>query len=204
VTPREVGKENPNLATGAVEIEAATLEILNPSRALPFQIDQEGNAPVNEETRLKYRYLDLRRPAMYEKMRLRHEAVRRMRAFLYERGFLEVETPVMTKSTPEGARDYLVPYRLQPGLFYALPQAPQQFKQLLMVGGIERYFQIAKCFPRRGAAGGPPAGVHPARPGNVVRHPGTTCWILIELLTLDVCARDSAIKKCRPFRADLR
>jgi hypothetical protein len=122
VTPREVGKENPNLATGAVEIEAATLEILNPSRALPFQIDQEGNAPVNEETRLKYRYLDLRRPAMYEKMRLRHEAVRRMRAFLYERGFLEVETPVMTKSTPEGARDYLVPYRCSPACSTRCPR----------------------------------------------------------------------------------
>ncbi len=144
VIQRIEGAENPNLATGDVEIEATELTILNPAKPLPFQIDQD--APVNEELRLKYRYLDLRRPAMFEKLRLRHEAVRRMREFMYGRGFLEVETPIMTKSTPEGARDYLVPYRLQPGLFYALPQAPQQFKQLLMVGGFERYFQIAKCF----------------------------------------------------------
>jgi aspartyl-tRNA synthetase len=145
VVRRLPGAENPNLPTGEIEVETAELIILNSARPLPFQIDQD-TAPANEELRLKYRYLDLRRPAMYEKMRLRHEAVRRMRAFLYERGFLEVETPVMTKSTPEGARDYLVPFSLQPGLFYALPQAPQQFKQLLMVGGVERYFQVAKCF----------------------------------------------------------
>jgi aspartyl-tRNA synthetase len=145
VVKRLAGAENPNLPTGEIEIEASELTILNPARTLPFPLDQEGGT-VNEELRLKYRYLDLRRPAMFQKMRLRHEVVRRVRAFLYERGFLEVETPMFTKSSPEGARDYLVPYRLQPGLFYALPQAPQQYKQLLMVGGIERYFQIAKCF----------------------------------------------------------
>ncbi|GAB4461201.1 MAG: aspartate--tRNA ligase [Armatimonadaceae bacterium] len=145
VVRRLPGAENPNLATGAVEIEAMEVQVLNPSRPLPFPLDSEG-ASVNEELRLKYRYLDLRRPAMFRKMRLRHDITRRVRAFLYEKGFLEIETPIMTKSSPEGARDYLVPYRLQPGLFYALPQAPQQFKQLLMVGGIERYFQIAKCF----------------------------------------------------------
>ena len=145
VVRRFVGAENPNLATGDIEIEATHIEILNPSRALPFQIDQD-QAGTNEELRLKYRYLDLRRPSMYEKLRLRHEAVRMIRAFMYEKGFLEIETPILTKGTPEGAREYMVPYRLQPGLFYVLPQAPQQFKQILMVSGVERYFQIAKCF----------------------------------------------------------
>ena len=145
VTARIEGAENANLPTGAVEIEAAELTILNAARPIPFPLDQES-LTVNEETRLKYRYLDLRRPAMYNKLRLRHEVVREVRQFMYGQGFLEIETPMMTKSSPEGARDYLVPYRLQPGLFYALPQAPQQYKQLLMVGGMERYFQIAKCF----------------------------------------------------------
>ncbi|MDX1931343.1 MAG: aspartate--tRNA ligase [Capsulimonadales bacterium] len=145
VVRRIEGAENPNLPTGDIEIEAAELIVLNPARPLPFPLDQE-NLTVNEETRLKYRYLDLRRPAMYRKMHLRHEIVRRVRQYMYDQGFLEIETPMMTKSSPEGARDYLVPYRLEPGLFYALPQAPQQYKQLLMVGGMERYFQIAKCF----------------------------------------------------------
>lgn len=145
VVKRLEGADNPNLPTGTVEIEATTLEVLNPCKTLPFPLDQSGGS-VSEELRLKYRYLDLRRPAMFEKMRLRHEIVRRIRQYLYDQAFLEIETPIMTKSSPEGARDFLVPYRLQPGLFYALPQAPQQFKQLLMVGGMERYFQIAKCF----------------------------------------------------------
>jgi len=145
VVQRIAGAENPNLATGEIEIEAAEIEVLNPSRPLPFQIDLD-QAVANEELRLKYRYLDLRRPSMYEKLRLRHEVIRQMRVFLSDRGFLEIETPIITRATPEGARDYLVPYRLQPGLFYALPQAPQQFKQLLMVAGVERYFQVAKCF----------------------------------------------------------
>jgi aspartyl-tRNA synthetase len=144
VARRLEGMENPNLPTGAVEVEAAELTILNASKPLPFQIDKD--APSNEEVRLKYRYLDLRRPEMFRRLRLRHEVVRRVREYMYGQGFLEIETPVFTKSSPEGARDYLVPYRLQPGLFYALPQAPQQYKQLLMVGGVERYFQIAKCF----------------------------------------------------------
>lgn len=145
VVRRITGAENPNLTTGEIEIEAASIEILNPCKPLPFQIDQD-QAGTNEELRLKYRYLDLRRPSMYEKLRLRHEAVRMIRAFMYEKNFIEVETPILTKGTPEGAREYMVPYRLQPGLFYVLPQAPQQFKQLLMVSGVERYFQIAKCF----------------------------------------------------------
>lgn len=144
VRRRPAGTENPKLSTGEVEVEIVRIEVLNPANPLPFQVDQDS--PVNEELRLKYRYLDLRRPAMYRKLKLRNDAVRRIRDYMYEQGFIEVETPIMTKSTPEGARDYLVPYRLQPGLFYALPQAPQQFKQLLMVAGVEKYFQIAKCF----------------------------------------------------------
>ena len=144
VRPRPEGTENPNLATGGYEVAAQSIEVLNAAKTPPFPIAEDKD--VDEMLRLKYRYLDLRRPVMYEKMRLRHEAIRLIREFMYGRGFLEIETPILTRSSPEGARDYLVPYRLEAGLFYALPQAPQQFKQLLMVGGIERYFQIAKCF----------------------------------------------------------
>ncbi len=146
VRRRPVGSENDHLPNGTVEVAASAIDILNPSKTPPFPIAEEKDSPINEMLRLKYRYLDLRRPVMYEKMRLRHEAIRLIREFMYGRGFLEIETPILTKSSPEGARDYLVPYRLEPGLFYALPQAPQQFKQLLMVAGMERYFQIAKCF----------------------------------------------------------
>lgn len=144
VRRRPEGTENPNLATGDFEVVAQEIEVLNPSLPLPFPVAEDKN--VDENLRLKYRYLDLRRPAMYEHLRLRHEVIKRMREFMYKRGFLEVETPIITKATPEGARDYVVPYRLEAGQFYALPQAPQQFKQLLMVAGVERYFQIAKCF----------------------------------------------------------
>ena len=144
VRRRPEGTENPNLATGTYEVAATSIEILNAAKTPPFPIAEDKD--VDEMLRLKYRYLDLRRPVMYEKIRLRHEVIRLIREFMYGRGFLEIETPILTKSSPEGARDYLVPYRLQPGLFYALPQAPQQFKQLLMVAGMERYFQIAKCF----------------------------------------------------------
>jgi aspartyl-tRNA synthetase len=144
VRRRPEGTENANLTTGDFEIAATSIEILNAAKTPPFPIAEDKD--VDEGLRLKYRYLDLRRPVMYDKIRLRHDVIRLIRQFMYRRGFLEIETPILTKSSPEGARDYLVPYRLQPGLFYALPQAPQQFKQLLMVAGMERYFQIAKCF----------------------------------------------------------
>lgn len=144
VRQRPEGTENPNLATGTVEVIANEIEVLNPAKPLPFQIADDK--PVDELLRLKYRYLDMRRPVMYDKLRLRSDVIRHIREYMYDHDFVEVETPIITKATPEGARDYLVPFRLEPGLFYALPQAPQQFKQLLMVGGIERYFQIAKCF----------------------------------------------------------
>lgn len=138
---------NPKLPTGEVEVVAKSFEILNTCDVLPFQLsDEEQMERVSEELRIKYRYLDLRRASMYNKLAVRAACVRLIRKFLDQREFIEVETPLFTKSTPEGARDYLVPYRLCPGQFYALPQSPQQYKQLLMVAGIERYYQIAKCF----------------------------------------------------------
>jgi aspartyl-tRNA synthetase len=144
VVPRLAGTENPNLSTGDIEIAADLIVILNPSRTTPFPISD--NIQVDESLRLKYRYLDLRRPGMRDNMVLRHRVVKVMRDYLDERGFLEIETPMLMKSTPEGARDYLVPSRIYPGEFYALPQSPQQLKQLLMVAGLDRYFQIARCF----------------------------------------------------------
>jgi aspartyl-tRNA synthetase len=143
VRPRLAGKENPKLATGAIELEVRQLEILNPCRILPFQMDEEV---MDEGVRLKYRYLDLRRERMQRNLVLRHRVVKFMRDYLDKQGFIEVETPILFKTTPEGARDYLVPSRVHPGSFYALPQSPQQLKQLLMVAGVERYFQIARCF----------------------------------------------------------
>ena len=143
VAPRLPGTENPNLATGEIEIVAQKLEILNRADVLPFPLDSD---PSNEDLRLSYRYFDLRRPQVARNLRLRHRVAKATRDYLDEQGFLEIETPILSKSTPEGARDFLVPSRLTPGKFYALPQAPQQYKQLLMVGGVEKYFQIAKCF----------------------------------------------------------
>jgi aspartyl-tRNA synthetase len=144
VALRPPGTENTGLLTGDVEVVADRVEILNPALPPPFSIAEEGT--VEEPVRLSYRYLDLRRPRMAGNLVLRHRVVKYIRDFFDARGFLEVETPVLTKSTPEGARDYLVPSRVHPGTFYALPQAPQQFKQLLMVAGVDRYFQIARCF----------------------------------------------------------
>lgn len=141
---RPKGTENPHLKCGTIELQAADLVILNTSAPLPISID--AYTPVSEEVALRYRYLDLRRPDVQERFRLRTEVVRLMRRFYEERGFLELETPVLTKATPEGARDYLVPSRVHPGEFYALPQSPQLFKQLLMISGFDRYYQIVRCF----------------------------------------------------------
>src|SRR3954469_5089379 len=145
VALRQPGTENAKLATGAVELQARTVTILNESKPPPFYVN-EPDAPVEEGTRLKYRYLDIRRQPMTERLLLRNRMVQAIRDAHHAAGFVEVETPTLIKSTPEGARDFIVPSRLQPGSVYALPQSPQQLKQLLMVAGIDRYFQIARCY----------------------------------------------------------
>lgn len=143
VAARLPGTENAKLATGDIEVVAAQLDVLSKSGVPPFPIDEAGGS---EDLRLTYRYLDLRRPDMARNLRTRHRVVKITRDYFDEAGFLEIETPILSKSTPEGARDFLVPARMSPGAFYALPQAPQQYKQLLMVGGVDKYFQIARCF----------------------------------------------------------
>lgn len=144
VIEREEALKNPNIATGGVEIKIDTLEILNRSEPLPIQI--QGDAIANEDLRLKYRYIDLRRPKMQERLKQRAQYYAMMRTYLEAREFTEITTPILASSSPEGARDFLIPSRIHPGKFYALPQAPQQFKQLLMVGGVHRYYQLAACF----------------------------------------------------------
>ncbi len=143
VRARPAGTENPNLPTGMVEVLTQSLEVLNPSLTPPFQMDEDN---INENIRLQYRYLDLRREPMQHNLRLRYRVAKLMRDYLDRHGFMDIETPMLTRSTPEGARDYLVPSRVHDGMFYALPQSPQLFKQLLMVAGYDRYFQIVKCF----------------------------------------------------------
>ena len=143
VRRRPEGTQNPNLATGAVEVLVHHLVILNRSEPLPFQLDDED---TSEEVRLRYRYLDLRRPVMQERLQLRTRVISTLRRFLDQQGFMDIETPMLTKATPEGARDYLVPSRTHPGSFFALPQSPQLFKQLLMMAGMDRYYQVARCF----------------------------------------------------------
>ncbi|MDZ7654516.1 MAG: aspartate--tRNA ligase [Sulfurimicrobium sp.] len=143
VNPRPDGTVNPNLPTGEIEVIADSIEILNASLTPPFQLDDEN---LSENVRLTHRYIDLRRPAMQENMKLRYRVSKTLRDYLDQHGFMEIETPMLTRSTPEGARDYLVPSRVHPGQFFALPQSPQIFKQLLMVAGFDRYFQITKCF----------------------------------------------------------
>ena len=190
VRPRSEGMENPKMLTGEIEITVSELEVLNTSKTPPFEVDNADK--VNEELRLTHRYIDLRRPAAMNMIKTRHKVAKIVRDYLDDNGFFEIETPMLGKSTPEGARDFLVPSRLYHGAFYALPQSPQLFKQILMVGGIDKYFQIVRCFrdedPRADRqaeredrlhrrAHRPVSGVRPgdtARPTWVMPAPGIT------------------------------
>lgn len=145
VQPRQPGQENPDMPTGAIELLASSIEVLNESLTPPFAVSEDTSS-VSEDLRLTYRYLDLRSARMQRNIRLRDKVISFFRDYLHQEGFVEIETPYLTKGTPEGAREFLVPSRIHPGSMYVLPQSPQQFKQLLMVGGMERYFQIARCF----------------------------------------------------------
>jgi aspartyl-tRNA synthetase len=146
VVTRDENTRNPKIATGDVEVHARALSVLNDARTPPFQLDATSDALASEDLRLKYRYLDLRRPQLQANLRLRHRVLSEIRSYMTEQGFIEIETPILIKSTPEGARDYIVPARVQPGKFFALPQSPQLFKQLCMIAGLDKYFQIAHCF----------------------------------------------------------
>ncbi|HEV3467678.1 MAG TPA: aspartate--tRNA ligase [Pyrinomonadaceae bacterium] len=146
VVPRAEAARNPKLSTGEVEVQAREILVLNEARTPPFQLDAPPDKLAAEDVRLKYRYLDLRRPYLQNNLRLRHRMVTEIRSYMNEQGFTEIETPILIKSTPEGARDYVVPSRLYPGKFYALPQSPQIFKQICMIAGLDRYYQIARCF----------------------------------------------------------
>lgn len=146
VVLRDEGARNPKLASGEVEVQTRELYIFNDARTLPFQLDASQDALASEDLRLKYRYLDLRRPLLQSNLKLRHRVVAEIRRYMDQQGFLEIETPNLIKSTPEGARDYIVPARIQPGKFFALPQSPQLFKQICMIAGLDKYFQIARCF----------------------------------------------------------
>jgi aspartyl-tRNA synthetase len=146
VVARDENTRNPKLATGEIEVHARELYLFNDARTPPFQLDAGPDSLASEDLRLKYRYLDLRRPRLQANLRLRHRVVAEIRRYMDEQGFTEIETPILIKSTPEGARDYIVPSRIQPGKFFALPQSPQLFKQLCMIGGLDKYFQIAHCF----------------------------------------------------------
>ena len=168
VALRLPGTENPKLPTGEIELRANAIEILSEAKTPPFYIN-EPDAPVDESVRLEYRYLDIRREPMQRRLLLRSRMVQAIREVHHAHGFVEVETPTLIKSTPEGARDFIVPSRLQPGSVYALPQSPQQLKQLLMVAGTRPLLPDRALLPRRGPARRPPAGVHPARPRDELR-----------------------------------
>jgi len=166
----ERGRKNEKIPTGEIEIDVDNITVLNSSKTPPFTI--EDNTDGGIELRMKYRYLDLRRSRVRDRLLLRNQMVRQIRAYFDSQNFIEIETPALIKSTPEGARDFLVPCRLNPGEFYALPQSPQIFKQLLMVAGFDRYFQIVRCFSRRRPARRPATGIYPNRLRDGFCHPG--------------------------------